>query len=141
MTSADFCSTYQPALLLIVPIEYRRVRWLLYPFPDSPQSDSLSISTLPSSRSPQIRTVNCLYTTAPFTVPPEPKGFVMVCITYPGGFSLLWRFCSSARRFAAGFRYYPSSRKRPCLKLVVIVTRICNLIIWTLVLRQGTFTP
>jgi len=45
MISADFCSTCQPALLLIVSIECRRVRWLLYPFPDSPQSDSLSSPT------------------------------------------------------------------------------------------------
>ncbi len=35
----------------------------------------------------------------------------------------------------------PPSRERPCFKLVVIVARTFELIIWTLVLLQGTFTP
>ncbi|MBD1845221.1 hypothetical protein H6F89_17790 [Cyanobacteria bacterium FACHB-63] len=36
----------------------------------------------------------------------------------------------------------PSSRKCPCLKLGVVVTRLQELSsIWTLVLLQGTFTP
>jgi hypothetical protein len=36
----------------------------------------------------------------------------------------------------------PPSRERPCLKLVVVVSRLRYLSsIWTLVLRQGTFTP
>ena len=35
----------------------------------------------------------------------------------------------------------PSSRKRPCLKLGVVIARTFELIIWMLVLLQGTFTP
>lgn len=33
------------------------------------------------------------------------------------------------------------SRVCPCLRLEVVVSRICKLTIWTLVLLQGTFTP
>jgi hypothetical protein len=49
-------------------------------------------------------------------------------------------FLSVGSHFCRWLPSDPSSRKRPCLKLVVVVTRLFSSI-WTLVLPQGTFTP
>jgi hypothetical protein len=49
-------------------------------------------------------------------------------------------FLSVSSQFCCWLPLDPSSRRRPCLKLVVSVTRIYKLIIWTLVLLQRTCT-
>jgi hypothetical protein len=107
--------------------------------------------------------VNCRCTTASFTVLPEPTGYPSGSLrrrcgvpTYPGVpafYDVSVPFGksapTSAHRFAAGFLSLrqaaptdPPSRERPCLRLVVVVSRLRYLSsIWTLVLRQGTFTP
>lgn len=79
-------------------------------------------------------------TTAPFTVPLEPKDFVVLCQLIPR----VSAFYDVSVRQLAVLPLLPSdppSRERPCLKLVVIVARIVELIIWTVVLLQGTCTP
>jgi hypothetical protein len=69
------------------------------------------------SRSPRIRTclraealqragVNFPCTTAAFTLPPEPTGFVVLC-QLTRELSLVCGFCSSARTFASGFLQTP----------------------------------
>ena len=86
------------------------------------------------------KTVNCRCTTASFTVLLEPVGFVVMCqLTQESRPSMT--FLSVGSQLCRWLPSDPPSRERPCLKLVVIVTRIFELIIWTLVLLQGTFTP
>ena len=82
--------------------------------------------------------VNFPCTTAAFTLPHEPVGFVVLC-QLAQGLSLLCGFCSSARTFALRLPSDPSSRRRPCLRLVLLVVSICDEHL--LVLVQGTFTP
>jgi hypothetical protein len=123
---------------------------------------SLALQAAPGQTSPD-KTVNCHCTTASFTVLPEPTGYPAGRLrlrcgvpTYPGvsAFYDVSVPCgkaspTSAHSFAAGFLSLrqaaptdPPSRDRPCLKLVVVVSRLRYLSsIWTLVLRQGTFTP
>jgi len=48
------------------------------------------------------KNVNFPCTTAAFTLPPEPMGFVMWC-QLARGLSLVCGFCPSARTFALGF--------------------------------------
>jgi hypothetical protein len=122
----------------------------------------LALQAAPGQTSPD-KTVNCRCTTASFTVLPEPTGYPagrlrLHCVvpTYPGvpAFYDVSVPCgkaspTSAHSFAEGLgsqrQAAPTdnpSRERPCLKLVVVVSRLRYLSsIWTLVLRQGTFTP
>ena len=82
------------------------------------------------------KNVNCCYTTAAFTLSPEPEGFVVLC-QLARRLSLVCHFCSSARSFALRLPSDPASRRRPCLRLVLMLT--ISTINWILV--QGTFTP
>jgi hypothetical protein len=100
------------------------------------------------NRSPRIRTclrakalqragVNFPCTTAAFTLPPEPAGFVMLC-QLAQELSLVCGFCSSARTFAIGLLSDLSLRRRPCLRLVLLVV-FMNMN--TLGSRTGDFHP
>ena len=51
-------------------------------------------------------------TTAAFTLPPEPTGFVVLC-QLAQELSLVCGFCPSPRTFAIGLPSNPSSRRRP----------------------------
>ena len=76
-------------------------------------------------------------TTAAFTLPPEPVGFVVLC-QLARGLSLVCGFCSSARTCALRLPSDPSSRWRPCLRLVLLVVSI---IMNTIGSRTGDFHP
>jgi len=67
--------------------------------------------------------VNFPCTTAAFTLPPEPVGFVVLC-QLAQELSLICGFCPSARTFALRLPSDPSSRRRPCLRLVLLVVFI-----------------
>jgi len=66
------------------------------------------------------KNVNFLCTNAAFTLSPEPVGFAM-CGWLARRLSLICGFCPSARTFAIGLPSDPSSRRRPCLRLVLLV--------------------
>jgi len=84
------------------------------------------------------KNVNFPCTTAAFTLPPEPVGFVVLC-QLAQELSLVCGFCPSARTFALRLPSDPSLRRRPCLRLVLLVVSIYDEHL--LVLVQGTFTP
>jgi hypothetical protein len=67
--------------------------------------------------------VNFPCATAAFTLPLEPVGFVVLC-QLAQELSLVCGFCSSARTFALRLPSDPSSRRRPCLRLVLLVVFI-----------------
>ena len=69
------------------------------------------------------KNVNFPCTNAAFTLPPEPVGFVVLC-QLARRLSLICGFCSSSRTFAIGLPSDPSSRRRPCLRLVLLVVSI-----------------
>ena len=96
------------------------------------------MATLPQGKqiSPD-KDVNFPCTTAAFTLPPEPAGFVVLC-QLAQGLSLVCGFCSSARTFAFRLPSDPSSRRRPCLWLVLLVVFIY---VNTLGSRTGDFLP
>ena len=78
------------------------------------------------SRDAQIspdKNVNFPCTNAAFTLPLEPVGFVVLC-QLAQGVSLICDFCSSSRTFAIGLPSDPSSRRRPCLRLVLLLVSI-----------------
>jgi hypothetical protein len=81
----------------------------------------LFMSILPHGKqiSPD-KDVNFPCTTAAFTLPPEPSGFVVLC-QLAQELSLVCGFCSSARTFALRLPSDPSSRRRPCLPLVLLI--------------------
>jgi hypothetical protein len=60
----------------------RRVRWQLHPFRDGPQSDSHSKTGRPVGQISPDKDVNFCYTTAAFTLSPEPRALVC-CATLP----------------------------------------------------------
>jgi len=64
------------------------------------------------------KNVNCRYTTAAFTMSPESVGLRRVVPTCPDD-GLVCCFCSSAHSFALGLPSDPSSRRRPCRRLVL----------------------
>jgi hypothetical protein len=99
----------------------------------------LLMSLLPHGKqiSPD-KNVNFPCTTAAFTLPPEPVGFVVLC-QLARRLSFICGFCSSSRTFAIGFPSDPSSRRHPCLWLVLLIVSIYDEHL--LVLVQGTFTP
>jgi hypothetical protein len=101
-----------------------------------------------SRRSPRIRTclraealqragVNFPCTNAAFTLSLEPVGFVVLC-QLARRLSLICGFCSSSRTFAIGLPSDPSSRRRPCLRLVLLVVSIS---LNTIGSRTGDFLP
>ena len=69
------------------------------------------------------KSVNCRYTTAAFTVSPESVGLRHVVLTCPDD-GLVCCFCSSAHSFALRLPSDPSSRRRPCLRLVLLLVSI-----------------
>ncbi len=69
------------------------------------------------------KNVNFPCTNAAFTLSPEPAGFVVLC-QLARGLSLVCGFCPSSRTFAIGLPSDLSSRKRPCLRLVLLVVFI-----------------
>jgi hypothetical protein len=98
----------------------------------------LLISLLPHGKqiSPD-KDVNFPCTTAAFTLPPEPAGFVVLC-QLAQELSLVCGFCPSARTFALRLPSDPSSRRRPCLRLVLLVVLTT---INTIGSRTGEFLP
>jgi len=95
----------------------------------------LLMSILPHGKqiSPD-KDVNFPCTTAAFTLPPEPAGFVVLC-QLAQELSLICGFCSSARTYALRLPSDGRSPSRPCLRLVLLVVFIC---MNTSVLVQGT---
>jgi len=81
--------------------------------------------------------VNFPCTNAAFTLPHEPAGFVVLC-QLAQGLSLVCGFCSSSRTFAIGLPSDPSLRRRPCLRLVLLVVSITMNTIGS---RTGDFHP
>jgi hypothetical protein len=99
---------------------------------------TLLMSILPHGKqiSPD-KNVNFPCTNAAFTLPPEPVGFVVLC-QLAQELSLLCGFCSSSRTFAIRLPSDPSSRRRPCLRLVLLVVFINMNTIGS---RTGDFHP
>jgi len=104
-------------------------RWRQRPAPTMASADSCPITTTVASGraiekqwhvgqvSPD-KNVNCRYTTAAFTISPESVGLRHVVLTCPDD-GLVCCFCSSAHSFALRLPPDPSSRRRPCLRLVL----------------------
>jgi len=71
------------------------------------------------------KNVNFPCAAAPFTVSPVP--WTLTCCTLKAkcclaqGLGLIWRFCSSAHRFALRLPSDLTSRWRPCLRLVILL--------------------
>jgi hypothetical protein len=82
------------------------------------------------------KNVNFRYTTAAFTLSPGTLGIVVLC-QLARRLSLVCHFCSSARSFALQLPSDLASRKRPCLRLVLMLA----ISITNRVHVQGTFTP
>jgi hypothetical protein len=83
------------------------------------------------------KNVNFPCTTAAFTLPPEPAGFVVLC-QLAQELSLVCGFCSSARTFALQLPSDGRSPFRPCLRLVLLVVSIS---LNTIGSRTGDFHP
>jgi hypothetical protein len=83
------------------------------------------------------KNVNFPCTTAAFTLPPEPAGFVVLC-QLAQELSLVCGFCPSARTFALRLPSDGRSPFRPCLRLVLLVVSIS---INTIGSRTGDFHP
>jgi hypothetical protein len=98
----------------------------------------LLMSLLPHGKqiSPD-KNVNFPCTTAAFTLPPEPAGFVVLC-QLAQGLSLVCGFCPSARTFALRLPSDGRSPSRPCLRLVLLVVFISMNTIGS---RTGDFHP
>jgi len=99
---------------------------------------TLLMSLLPHGKqiSPD-KDVNFPCTTAAFTLPPEPEGFVVLC-QLAHGLSLVCGFCPSARTFALRLPSDGRSPSRPCLRLVLLVVFIDMNTIGS---RTGDFLP
>ena len=83
------------------------------------------------------KNVNFPCTTAAFTLPPEPAGFVVLC-QLAQGLSLVCGFCPSARTYALRLPSDGRSPSRPCLRLVLLVVFISMNTIGS---RTGDFHP
>ena len=66
------------------------------------------------------KNVNCRYTTAAFTASPESMELRHVVLTCPDD-GLVCCFCPSAHSFALRLPPDPSSRRRPCRRLVLVL--------------------
>jgi len=69
------------------------------------------------------KNVNFPCTTAAFTPPHEPAGFVVLC-QLAQGLSLVCGFCPSACTFALRLPSDNFSRNRPCLRLILLLVSI-----------------
>jgi len=98
----------------------------------------LLMSILPHSKQISLdKDVNFPCTTAAFTLPPEPAGFVVLC-QLAQELSLVCGFCPSARTFALRLPSDGRSPFRPCLRLVLLVVSIS---LNTIGSRTGDFHP
>src|SRR5512136_727000 len=100
-----------------------RLLWLLLTSARSPGMlpCEAQLSDLESRKAGQIspdKNVNCRYTTAAFTISPESMGLRHGVLTCPDD-GLVCCFCTSAHSFALRLPPDPSSRRRPCLRLVL----------------------
>jgi len=100
----------------------RRLLWLLltsarYPACCHAERSLKHLGRQPGQISPD-KNVNCRYTTAAFTISPESMGLRHVVLTCPDD-GLVCCFCTSAHSFALRLPPDPSSRRRPCLRLVL----------------------
>ena len=111
----------------------------LLSFPIRPQSDSHRTTDRLLSRSPQIRsrTVSAQTHHLPCSLNQEA---LLCCANSPQESRPSMMFLFVALQICRWLPSDPSSRKRPCLKLEVVITRNFSFI-WMLVLLQGTFTP
>jgi hypothetical protein len=100
-----------------------RVLWLPSRFQLDLNQTPIALRTATRQTSPDKR-VNCLCTTASFTVFPEPEGFVVLCQLAPGLSQPSMTFLFVGSQICRWLPSDPSSRKCPCLKLGVIVTRL-----------------
>jgi hypothetical protein len=92
------------------------------------------------SRDAQIspdKNVNFPCTNAAFTLPPNLWASLVLCLLAQG-LSLICGFCSSSRTFALRLPSDPSSRRRPCLRLILLVVSITMNTIGS---RTGDFHP
>ena len=102
----------------------RRLLWLLltsarYPACCHAERSPKHLERQSGQISPD-KNVNCRYTTAAFTISPESVGLRHVVLTCPDD-GLVCCFCSSAHSFALRLPPDPSSRRRPCLRLVLVL--------------------
>lgn len=81
-TSADFCSITQSVSAPVRCLKIGRVLWLPCRFQQHLIQTPMDSRLLFEQISPD-KNVNCLCTTAPFTVSLEPEGFVVVCQLAP----------------------------------------------------------
>lgn len=81
-TSADFCSITQSVSAPVRCLKIGRVLWLPCRFQQDLIQTPMDSRLLFEQISPD-KNVNCLCTTAPFTVSLEPEGFVVVCQLAP----------------------------------------------------------
>jgi hypothetical protein len=156
MLSADFCMlTLHVSMKGAIGLITSRCLFCVSLFRKSYPPDSRQICLVPLvnglnplrtllitllSRDAQIspdKNVNFPCTTAAFTLPHEPAGIVVLC-QIAQGLSLLCGFCSSACTFALRLPPDPSSRRRPCLRLVLLVVSIT---MDTIGSRTGDFHP
>ena len=132
MTSADFCSItpgiapWRAACAWLLAALFARMGWQHFPCAQACSTSGLTGRLLrhaPHSHVGQIssdRNVNCGYTTAAFTLSPEPQGFVVWC-QLAQRLGLVCHFCSSARSVALRLPSDTASRRRPCLRLVLML--------------------
>ena len=148
MTSADFCSItpgiapWRAVCAWLLAALFARTGWQHFPCAQACSTSGLTGRLLrhaPHSHVGQIspdKNVNCRYTTAAFTLSPEPEGFVVLC-QLARRLSLVCHFCSSARSFALKLPSDAASRRRPCFRLVLMLA----ISITNRVHVQGTYTP
>jgi len=155
MTSADFCpitpgiAPRRAACAWLLAALFARTGWQHSPCAQACSTSGLTGRLLrhaPHSHVGQIspdKNVNCCYTSAAFTLSPEP-GASLSCANLPGDWALyavsVPRIRSGAGLFRSVALRLPSdtaSRRRPCLQLVLMLT------VSTInrIHVQGTFTP
>jgi hypothetical protein len=89
----------------------------------APSRNTLMTILSHGSQTSSYKNVSFPYTNAAFTLPPAPMGFAMLC-QLAQELSLLCGFCPSSRAFALQRPSDPSSRRRPCLRLVILLVSI-----------------
>ncbi|NER78985.1 MAG: hypothetical protein F6K42_05280 [Leptolyngbya sp. SIO1D8] len=122
MASADFCPTrlsLPTAALTGITVGFGGFS---IPFEMGLSPTPLALQSAAGQTSPD-KTVNCLCTTASFTLFLGPLGFVGGCpLTQESGPSMTFLFVGS--QICRWLPSDPPSRERPCLKLVVLVSRL-----------------
>ena len=154
MTSADFCpitpgiAPRRAVCAWLLAALFARMGWQHFPCAQACSTSGLTgylHHPAPHGHVGQIspdKNVNCCYTTAAFTLSPEPRASLCGA-NLPGDWAL---YAISVRRLVALRSGFPArggqasdttSRRRPCLRLVLM------LMISTInrIHVQGTFTP